>query len=280
MYFAIGGRKTQSGLYRVTYAGKESTAPVERRRRRRRGPRRCAASSKRSTASRTRRPSTPPGRTSSHADRFIRFAARVALEHQDPKPWRDQALAEKDPQAAIDALLALVRVSASDPFHRKPDDAAGRRRRSQATHPRRARAASTGPSSTDEQQLDLLRVYQVALQPPRPAGRRDAASADRAASTRVFPARAAYVERRAVPAARLPRSAERRRRRRMKLLADAPTQEEQIEYAQSLRMLKTGWTPELRKEYFAWFLQGRRLQGRQQLRRLPAATSRTTPSPR
>ena len=29
MYFLIGGRGTQSGLYRVTYAGKESTAPVE-----------------------------------------------------------------------------------------------------------------------------------------------------------------------------------------------------------------------------------------------------------
>src|SRR6185503_20000800 len=28
MYFAIGGRKVQSGLYRVTYVGAESTAPV------------------------------------------------------------------------------------------------------------------------------------------------------------------------------------------------------------------------------------------------------------
>ncbi|MBC8002979.1 MAG: heme-binding protein, partial [Opitutaceae bacterium] len=29
MYFAIGGRRTQSGLYRVTYAGSESTAPAK-----------------------------------------------------------------------------------------------------------------------------------------------------------------------------------------------------------------------------------------------------------
>ena len=28
MYFTIGGRKVQSGLYRVTYVGTESTAPV------------------------------------------------------------------------------------------------------------------------------------------------------------------------------------------------------------------------------------------------------------
>ena len=39
----------------------------------------------------------------------------------------------------------------------------------------------------------------------------------------------------------------------MALLAKAPTQEEQIEYVAALRMLKTGWTPELRKEYFTWF---------------------------
>ena len=28
MYFTIGGRKVQSGLYRVTYVGDESTTPV------------------------------------------------------------------------------------------------------------------------------------------------------------------------------------------------------------------------------------------------------------
>ena len=30
MYFAIGGRKVQSGLYRVTYAGTEATTPIDR----------------------------------------------------------------------------------------------------------------------------------------------------------------------------------------------------------------------------------------------------------
>ena len=31
MYFTIGGRKVQSGVYRVTYTGKESTAPAAKR---------------------------------------------------------------------------------------------------------------------------------------------------------------------------------------------------------------------------------------------------------
>jgi len=37
------------------------------------------------------------------------------------------------------------------------------------------------------------------------------------------------------------------------LLEQAPTQEEQIAYAKSLRLLREGWTPELRERYFKWF---------------------------
>jgi putative heme-binding domain-containing protein len=37
------------------------------------------------------------------------------------------------------------------------------------------------------------------------------------------------------------------------LMAAAPTQEEQIDYARALRVLKAGWSPELRKTYFGWF---------------------------
>ncbi|MDG2389605.1 MAG: c-type cytochrome, partial [Planctomycetaceae bacterium] len=37
------------------------------------------------------------------------------------------------------------------------------------------------------------------------------------------------------------------------MLNSAPTQEEQIAYAKSLRHLKTGWTPELREQFLGWF---------------------------
>jgi len=47
----------------------------------------------------------------------------------------------------------------------------------------------------------------------------------------------------------------------LKLLAEAPTQEEQLEYAKSLRVLKTGWTPEQRRTYFAWFLKAAHFKG-------------------
>ena len=45
------------------------------------------------------------------------------------------------------------------------------------------------------------------------------------------------------------------------LMAEAPTQEEQIEYARSLRMLKVGWTQETRKAYLEWFLKAANYRG-------------------
>ena len=45
------------------------------------------------------------------------------------------------------------------------------------------------------------------------------------------------------------------------LLAKAPTQEEQMEYARSLRNLKSGWTRELRTQYFNWFIKAANYRG-------------------
>jgi len=39
----------------------------------------------------------------------------------------------------------------------------------------------------------------------------------------------------------------------MAALTRAPSQEQQLEYARSLRVLRTGWTPSLRESYFRWF---------------------------
>jgi putative heme-binding domain-containing protein len=39
----------------------------------------------------------------------------------------------------------------------------------------------------------------------------------------------------------------------LELVRRAPTQEEQLDYIKSLRMLRAGWTPGLRRDYFAWF---------------------------
>src|SRR5207244_4486194 len=96
-----------------------------------------------------------------HEDRYVRFAARVAIEHQDPQTWQERALKETDPARAIAALLALVRATSQDPFH----------------HPRKAGDPVPGAvlkgailealqridwsQLTDYLRLDLLRVYAV-----------------------------------------------------------------------------------------------------------------------
>jgi putative heme-binding domain-containing protein len=44
-----------------------------------------------------------------HADRFIRYAARVALEHQPLGLWQDRVLALAEPRAAIGGAIAVAR---------------------------------------------------------------------------------------------------------------------------------------------------------------------------
>lgn len=44
-----------------------------------------------------------------HNDRFIRYAARIAVEHQPVNQWQDRALKEKDPLILTQAIIALAR---------------------------------------------------------------------------------------------------------------------------------------------------------------------------
>src|SRR5579864_1107403 len=256
LYFTIGGRNTQSGLYRVTYTGKESTAEA--------GLNNAGADMR---ALRHRIESfhghKDPNAVAevwpylNHPDRFIRFAARAALEWQDPKQWQDRALEEKEPEAAILALLALVRVSATDPFHRTKDTPPVDEQLKQKIL--QALRQIKWDVLNDDQRIDLVRVYQVLFNRMGPPGgyvrppivtRFDS----------VYPTHShllngelcallVYLEAPDVVA------------KTLKLMRDAPTQEEQIEYARSLRVLKKGWTLDQRKEYFSWLLKAANFRG-------------------
>ncbi|MEO8616652.1 MAG: c-type cytochrome [Luteolibacter sp.] len=109
MYFTIGGRKSQSALYRVTYTGTESTAPAAEI-----AP--TPEAERRHNLETLQAPNTGPDAIAkawpylSSKDRFLRYAAREAIERQPTDTWADKALAETDPQAAIEALIALARV--------------------------------------------------------------------------------------------------------------------------------------------------------------------------
>ncbi len=87
LYFLIGGRQTQSALYRVTYIGNESTEPSK-------GDGTGAeAQALRKRLEAFHGHADPKAIPTAwpylgHEDRFIRFAARVAIEHQDANEWR------------------------------------------------------------------------------------------------------------------------------------------------------------------------------------------------
>ncbi len=251
MYFAVGGRNTQSGLFRVTYEGAESTAeaiPAEGQ-----PTREARALRHRLEQFHGRREPKAVGAAwpyLGHPDRFVRWAARVAIEEQDPSLWRDRALAESSsPVATLNALLALTQVSAKDPAHRRPGDPAP-----DAALRDKILAAleriDWNPLD-DARRLDLLRVYQVVL---NRFGRPDDATAARIIERLDprYPAKSFELNTELAqvlvylqdPAA-APKT--------VALLEAAPTQQEQLEYGRTLRALKAGWTPELRQAYFSWF---------------------------
>lgn len=256
MYFAIGGRRVQSGLYRVTYTGTESTAPA-------------VAKPMPSPARDLRRKLEAfHGRVDSQAiaaawpylgdkDRFIRWAARTAIEHQPFNQWADKALSEPDPAKQVEALMALARAAGVCPQHRttdtKPVDVEMRAKLLNALLKLDIAALPREP------QLTALRTIEITLnrfdRPEDGAVQQLIAKLDP-----LFPAPTpeqnwllcetlVFLQSPSVAA------------KGMALIAEAPSQEEQIEYARSLRMLKAGWTKETRTAYLNWLLKAANYRG-------------------
>ena len=115
LYIITGGRGTESSLYRIRYTG-PTTASI-RAVTRQEGAREVFAEQQRQLR---RKLESFHGVRSPDAvatawphmggsDPTLRYAARIAIEHQPPEAWADRALAERDPQIAATALLALAR---------------------------------------------------------------------------------------------------------------------------------------------------------------------------
>lgn len=109
MYFATGGRRLESDLYRVYYDGPVDSyqvlsmkaIPAE-------------AKLRRELEKFHIEPADPSGLDLAwgnldHADRFVQYAARIALEHQPVDSWRQKALTETNAVKKTQAILALAR---------------------------------------------------------------------------------------------------------------------------------------------------------------------------
>src|SRR5437764_9937295 len=55
-------------------------------------------------------------------DRYLRYAARVAIEWQPMSQWQEKALNEIRPTAAINGLIALIRANAQSPTENYPSN--------------------------------------------------------------------------------------------------------------------------------------------------------------
>lgn len=235
MYFAIGGRKTQSGLYRITYAGPESTAPVDTREPRNKDLRDLRRSIEAKFTSAGPNVVEEVWPYLSHADRHIRFAARIALEHQPVDRWRAKALAEGNPDAALTAAIALARCGTRDDqagivknLTKLAWDKFDARQRLDWIRALGLAFARFGPPDTETRQVVLKAVDP--LYPTRDV-----------TETRELALLEIYLE--------APNVAE----RTLALVNKAGTQQEAFHYVFALRSLKNGWTPATRAAYFQWF---------------------------
>ncbi len=145
LYFATGGRGLDSHLFRLRSKGEvKSETP--------------AVDNTENTALRTLRKEIEKYHSDvsdkavplawenlSHSDRFIRYASRVALEHQPLKNWEAQYLSESDPVKLIEGGIAMAHQGTSEiqgKIIEKLDQVAWNK-------------------LTKSQQMDLLRAYSL-----------------------------------------------------------------------------------------------------------------------
>ena len=266
LYFMTGGRRIDSDLYRVTYTGtEESPAPTPNN----------DGSNERAIRHQLEAFHGAPDKKAidfawpylKHEDRFIRYAARVAVEHQPVAQWESKALNEKDPQTTLEAMIALA-------HHGKA-----------ANRNAMLKRLTSIPfeSLSESQQIDVMRAIELTILRmgiPDPATKQ----AVIAYLDPHFPATSNDINRdlaKVLAYLEAPNAV----KKTMALLKDAkddpvvktasqsadlilrnpqygmdianmlsripPAQQTYL--ATVLMNTKTGWTPELREDYFAWF---------------------------
>ena len=267
LYFLTGGRRIESDLYRVYYRdnmqGTEKLSVAEL-----------------SEPQKIRRKletyhSTPKADAIDFAwpylkneDGFIRYAARIAVEHQPVNQWKAKAVGEKDPVTLTQAAIALARQGSKE----------------EKENLLKALTKIEFSKLSESQQLDLLRAFELVLVR---WGLPDATVKSEVITylDRQYPAKSNNLNRslsKVLVYLEDPKAVE----KTMELLSSAKDDpEEQKTFTQSSDLIlrnpqygldiagmlanvppqqqtfyatvlsgaKTGWTPALREKYFHWF---------------------------
>jgi putative heme-binding domain-containing protein len=245
MYFITGGRNTQGALYRVRYTGKEPTdvgtlvnaeGAVERKLRR---------------ELETYHHGKPDPAAVEKAwpylgskDRWLQFAARLAIENQPAAQWQERALTEKNPEAAFASLIALARVGAPK------------------TQDRLLECLEQFPLSklTESQKLDKLRTMELSFirqgQPSFARTKKILAELEGR-----FPEANELVNRETVQILVYLRSTKVLDKALAHMRA-VPTQEDQYHYVFHLRTLPIGfWSLQQRRDYLSYFAKDHKFPG-------------------
>ena len=181
------------------------------------------------------------------ADRFVRYAARLALERTPRNEWKDAALSENSPHGSIEGLVALTRKAQTEDdlkpvFEKelhllKRQDLAAEDilRLLRAFHLTALEAQEGAPPEVRRQVHDLI-------SPRFPT--RDERLNTEYARTLAYCARPPTIGQ---ILAALPQAAE--------------NQTLQIHYVYCLRTIKTGWTAKQKKALLGWFEKAQRWRG-------------------
>lgn len=243
MYVTIGGRKMQSGLYRIRYTGEESTDPapevVDERAAKARELRHQLE------AFHTKQDPSQVDFIWQHlgsGDRAIRYAARVAIENQPLENWKSKALGETQTNALIQAATALSRAGTPSSNDEKS-----------ALQQQVLERLDTLPLArmTEEQILDTCRAYQLAF--IRLGGKPGRSTVDRliARFDPLLPAQSEPVNReltKLLVYLEAPSVIEKSLTRLLRV----DSQQDQMFYIFTLRTLDKHWTPEQRRSFFGW----------------------------
>ncbi len=108
LYFLTGGRRLESDLYRISYVGTESVESVAKA---------TVLTPEHRLRTQLEQFHTGPNPVAlalawpnlNNPDRFVQYAARIAVEHQPVAEWQNRVFTETDPQRLTQAAIALAR---------------------------------------------------------------------------------------------------------------------------------------------------------------------------
>lgn len=253
MYFTVGGRRTQSALYRVKHTGKVDFVAPEKEN--------ILAQARRIRRHRIEalHGDTLPAdsmvivrQNLRDEDQWIRYASRVALERCSLDFWSEPSAVRLSPDEALGFFLAISRICSDE----------------NRNHPLGNISARHSKKFTVEQRLALLRAMQLSFiglgGPNEDKSKTISVTLAQAYPAETFPENHLLCE--LLVYLKSPDVIE----KTLKLLESAPNQQEKLFYLFTLRHMKEGWTLDQRRSLLKALREAEEFDGAQYMQRYVA----------